>query len=301
MFGLATDDESGQPSAAEIKIARKNSVGLEFIAHYPKALALTQEENSRLVAFRDAMQETSKLLASHEIPHIYIKFRKLYRYYDSNVDVIVTKEKWQSAIAALQADGYLGHVMFKEPDKIMFSRLGQSVSVHLHPGVTWNGVPYLDEDVLWRDASPSPDGAWLELSENYDLLINLAHNVFENYEISIGDMLYFRRFLRGRSIDEERLRAVAAENGWHAGLLHVLSQVKTLVRAWDLAEQSGHIPSFLLAYPYGIPVLSLARAFAERVAHNVASRHFRRALREVYAYPAFYALMRRHDILPLSR
>ena len=107
------------------------------------------EETARSQAFRRAMQETSSLLAAHHVPHIYIKFRKLYQYYDSNVDVIVARKQWQAAIAALESEGYAGHVMFKEPDKIMFSCRGARVSVHLHPGVTWNGVPYFSEDELW--------------------------------------------------------------------------------------------------------------------------------------------------------
>lgn len=301
MLQSDAEDLSIQPGAAEMKLARKNAVGLEFISHFPSSIALIEEEQSRLAAFRRTMQQTSSLLADHDIPHIYIKFRKLYHYYDSNVDVIVAMADWRSAVAALQAEGYNGNVMFKEPDKIMFSRAGQSVSVHLHPGVTWNGVPYFDIDDLWSHSYPSSDGPWRELTDDYDYLINLAHNVFENYEISLGDMLYFRRFLRGNSLDEKRLESVATVNGWRRGFQQIHAQVKNLTTAWDQAERDGHLPQPLLSYPYDIPFTSLVGSFGERIAHNVFSNRYKLALREVYAYPSFYLLNRRHDLKFLSR
>jgi hypothetical protein len=301
MSGESVEGLCGEPSATEMKLARKQSVGLEFVSHYPAARAPLEEETGRQVAFRRAMHETSVLLASCGIPHIYIKFRKLYRYYDSNVDVIVAHEHWQPAIAALEAEGYAGHVMFKEPDKIMFSRQGAAVSAHLHPGVTWNGVPYFDLGELWSHSSPAAGESWLELSDEYDYLINLAHNVFENYEISLGDMLYFRNFLREHSLDTSRLEAVAAANGWRLGFRQLQAQVVALVEAWERTLQTGQVPPSLLAYPYRISMPALARAFGERIASNVAARRLRLALREAYAYPAFYVLKRRHDLPFLAR
>ncbi len=191
--------------------------------------------------------------------------------------------------------------MFKEPDKIMFSRAGSPVSVHLHPGVTWNGVSYFGEDELWSHACPSAEGAWLEMTGEYDYLINLAHNVFENYEISLGDMLYFRRFLQKNSLEVHRLEAVAAANGWRLGFRQMQAQVNALDKAWDEAIRTGAIPASLLTYPYRISGPALARAFCERIARNVGQRNFRPALREAYAYPAFYALKRRHDLPFLAR
>lgn len=305
MLGLPVDTPTAQPGAVEVKLARKNSVGLEFASHYPAASDLLGEEQGRFDAFQQAMLDTSALLAARGIPHIYIKFRKLYRYYDSNVDVVVRREQWQAAIAALEAAGYSGNVMFKEPDKIMFSRSGSTVSIHLHPGVTWNGVPYFGEDELWSHAFPSAEGAWLEMTGEYDYLINLAHNVFENYEISLGDMLYFRRFLQKNSLEVHKLEAVAAANGWRLGFRQLQAQVAALVKAWDEASneavQTGTLPASLLAYPYQISGPALARAFWERIARNVGGGKIRPALREAYAYPAFYALKRRHDLPFLSR
>lgn len=295
MCAGATQRCPGLPSALEIKIARKNALGLEFIAHYPDATALLEQEQQRSDAFRRVMRETSQLLQDHGFEHICIKFRKLYRYYDSNVDVVVDPRQWRQSVELLQHQGYTPHVMFKEPDKIMFDK-PEAVSVHLHPGVTWNGVPYFDQPSLWRRSTRSADGPWLELAPEDDVLVNLAHNLFENYEVSLGDALYFKRLMETYAFDPEDLERIAAANGWRYGFQQAYRQMRTLVSAWTHVEPTGALPANLLDYPYQIQMPVLARTFSQRIASNLSGLRLRTALREVYAYPAFYALKRRHDL-----
>jgi len=302
MFGMPTEEIPGSPGTQELKIARKNNLGLEFVIHFSGAPELAKQEMQRLEDFQNTMQNMTALFACHHIEHIWIKFRKLYLYYDSNVDVIVPQNQWGVAIQLLQNEGYHGHIMFKEPDKLMFSKSGSKVSIHLHPGVTWNGVPYFSAQELWQNSQLSslyPGGR--ELTDQYDFLVNLAHNVFENYEISLGDALYFKRFLRSRNVDYGELEKIASKNGWRYGFRKIYAQVLTLVKNWEVAERTQSIPENLLAYPYRIPAPILGKAFCERIASNLTEKHYRAALREIYAYPAFYALNRRHALEIFSR
>ena len=298
MCGFGSEIRSTtQPNDLEMKVARKNSVGLEFITHYPVATEFLKQERERYDAFTGLMQEISALLGSNQIEHMFIKFRKLYQYYDSNIDVIVNNRQWDQTIALLRSEGFSGHVMFKEPDKIMFSKPDLPVSVHLHPGVTWNGVPYFDHQSLWRHSTRSTDGPWLELDKEYDFLVNLAHNVFENYDVILGDVLYFKRFMESYSFDPFELERIASENGWRYGFQQAYAQIRLLVESWADVGRSGNVPTHLLAYPYRISMIVLVRAFGQRIMNNIAGKRFHTALREVYAYPAFYALKRRHDFL----
>jgi hypothetical protein len=290
-----------QPDEREWKVARKNHVGLEWIIHYSSAPELQAQEWERYHRFQIALEETSDLFHKKAIPHIYIKFRKHYHYYDSNVDLLVEREQWRQAIALLEEDGYSGHVMFKEPDKIMFSKSERTVSVHLHPGVTWNGVRYFDAQDLWENSRPSTEYPAQEMNESYDFLINLAHNIFENYEISLGDILYFQRHLQSFPLDFGQMEEVAARNGWRYGYQQSLAQVIQIIKAWDEAKESGKIPATLLDFPYPIGLPVLVGAFSERISNNLAGRRFGPALREVYAYPSFYALKRRHELPILNR
>ena len=112
----------------------------------------------------------------------------------------------------------------------------------------------------------------------------------------ILDIAYIRN-----SLETGILEAIAAANGWRLGFQQLQGQVNALVRAWDDAAETGVLPLSLLDYPYHISMPMLARAFGERIARNIVGRRFRPALREAYAYPAFYALKRRHDLPFLSR
>lgn len=300
MFGAAAA-ERAELDPREVNLARKNSLGLEFAAYYPGAVSDYREEQFRYEQYQHVLLQTSSLLEHHQIPHLYIKFRKLYGYYDSNVDVVVPGVDWRRTIEILQGEGYSGHVMFKEPDKIMFSKPGQLISIHLHPGVTWNGVPYFSEVELWQHSRPAADCAAYELSPEYDFMVNLAHDVFENYEFSLGDTLYFSRCMEMQPLDPGPLKAIASSNGWGHAFDEVYLHLRELLKGWEDARRTREIPAKLLGYPYAIPLPMLARAFWERIRYHLQRREIKRALREVYAYPAFYALKRRHDLPFLSR
>ena len=292
--------QPGQPPELELDIARKNAVGLEYAARFPEAIDVLRAERDRAEQFVHTMHATSDLLNRNDIHHIYIKYRKLYQYYDSNADVVVPRGRWSDTVQLLEGEGYTPHVMFKEPDKIMFDKPGH-VSVHLHPGVTWNGVSYFSTESLWDESLESTDGPWRELCRKHDFLVNLAHNIFENYVISLGDVLYFRRFMEAGPVDSAEAEQVAVENGWGFGFRRGYAQVLALVGAWADVDRSGMPPRWLIEFPYRIPLSMLAPTYGQRLVHQVARKEYHDAAREVYAYPTFYALKRRHDLPWLKR
>jgi hypothetical protein len=278
-----------------LRLARANGVGLEFARHLPDG-PIRQEEEARGARFRTRVLEASALLGAARIEHIIFKCDRHYVYYDSNVDVIVRPGDWPHARRALQVAGYRGNVMFKEPDKVMFSRPGDPTSVHLHAGVTWNGVPYFDDDALWRRSVRDPLLPERRRLDGQDeLAVNLAHNLFENYEVSLGDALYFRRALAAApALDDLEIHARC--NGWLGGLGAALAHAHSLAEDWATSERTGHVTPRLANFPYRLPRSTLAQAYSERITANVRARHLRRAAREAYAYPTFYALWWRHDL-----
>jgi putative nucleotidyltransferase-like protein len=296
VMGRTVPNLPDSPTQREMTIARKNSVGLEYADHFPTAAAILAVENDRLTGFLDALEETSESFQAAKIPHILIKHRRRYRYYDSNVDVVVSHDDWNRAIELLHSRGYAGNVMFKEPDKIMFDHPAKRISVHLHPGVTWNGVPYISTEFLWSNAQPQGNGFRRELSDEFEFLVSVGHLLFENYEITLGDLLSFSRDLQTGTIDIARLSGIARANRWEWGFRQVFEQVTTLVENWNTTTDAAAVPGHLLSFPYQIPPAVLARTYSRRIVSNAHDGHWRRALREIYAYPAFYALKRRHDL-----
>ena len=279
-----------------LELARANGVGLELARYLPDGPAL-REAPARGARVRRRIEEASALLGAEGIEHIVFKCERHYRYYASNVVVIVRPADRPRALHALYTAGYRGNVMFKEPDKVMLSLPGDPTSVHLHVGVTWNGVPYFDDDALWRRSTADPllPGRF-RLDGDDELAVNLAHNLFENYEVSLGDALYFRRAL-GTAPGPTGLDLHARPNGWLGGLGAALEHARSLAEAWASAEQTGLVAPRLVDFPYRLPRATLARAYGERINANLRAGHLRRAAREVYAYPTFYALWWRHDLL----
>lgn len=295
MFERFAQQGRGVPSAVEQDLAMENAVSLVFASRFPDAVDLLAEEQRKAKQFRDTLHATAALLDRHGIDHIYIKFRKLYPYHDSNADVIVPAERWEQAVRLFKNAGYSPYIMFKEPDKVMFDKPGE-VSVHLHPGVTWNGVSYFDTATLWSESIASTEGPWRELAPLHDFLVNLAHNLFENYEVTLGEVLFFRQFLRTWSIDLDEAERIAADQGWDHGFRRAYGQMASLLDAWSDADRTGVVPGWLLNYPYRMPVSFLAPSYGQRIVHQLRRGDYRTAGREIYAYPAFYALKRRHDL-----
>jgi hypothetical protein len=301
VMGLLVPNAVDSPTEREMSVARKNGVGFEYADHFPNAAAILAGEQDRLAGFLDSLEETSESLQAAEVPHILIKHRRRYRYYDSNVDVVVSRGDWNRVVKLLQARGYAGNVMFKEPDKIMFEHPAKRISVHLHPGVTWNGVPYISTECLWRNSHPQGNEFRRELSDEFEFLVNVGHVLFENYEITLGDVFSFSRDLQKRAIDSAKLSCIASANRWRWGFEQVFEQVESLAHNWGATTDKAAVPNQLLNYPYQIPPAVLARAYSRRIVGNVRDGYLRRALREVYAYPTFYALKRRHDLPALRR
>jgi hypothetical protein len=301
VMGIRVPNALELPTQLEMSVARKNGVGLEYASHFPNAAAILTEEKGWLADFLGTLEETSESFQAAEIPHILIKHKRQYRYYDSNVDVVVSRCDWNRAVQLLHSCGYSGNVMFKEPDKIMFDRPAKRISVHLHPGVTWNGVPYVSTESLWSNSRAHGNGFRRELSDEFELLVNVGHILFENYEVTLGELLYCSRDLQEREIDVGRLACIARANNWGWGFQQLFDQVKSLANNWNIAAGAAVVPRQLLNYPYQLSPTVLARTYARRIVNNARDGHLRRALREVYAYPTFYALKRRHDLPGLRR
>lgn len=301
VFGMLVPNPLESPTQLEMSFARKNSVGFEYADHFPNALAILADENDRFADFLNALEETSESFQAAKIPHIMIKHRRRYRYYDSNVDVVVSHNDWNRATDLLHSRGYSGNVMFKEPDKMMFDHPDKRTSVHLHPGVTWNGVPYVSTECLWSNSHPQGNRFRRELSDEFEFLVSVGHVLFENYEITLGDLLSFSRDLQTSNMNVARLSGIARASHWEWGFEQVFEQMATLMDHWNITTDVAAVPDDLLGYPYQIPPAVLARTYSRRIVSNARGGYWRRALREVYAYPAFYALKRRHDLPWLRR
>lgn len=146
-------------------------------------------------------------------------------YTSDNVDILVHPHHIEEARRVLLGLDYIELRNAEEPAKWLFRRFraGRSVSaIHLHARVGWE-EGFMLEPHLWKRAGPSADDpmTWVPGPEDA-VLINLAHGLIENKDISLHDLLKVRYALRGGPIDWDYMDRVARERGWllclHLGL-----------------------------------------------------------------------------------
>ena len=146
-------------------------------------------------------------------------------YTSDNVDILVQPYHIEEARRVLLGLDYIELRNAEEPDKWLYRRFraGRSVSaIHLHARVGWAEGFMLEPD-LWKRARQSVDDpmTWVPGPEDA-VLINLAHGLIENKDLSLHDLLKVRYALRRGPIDWDYMDRVARERGWllclHLGL-----------------------------------------------------------------------------------
>lgn len=278
----------GQNKGGDQRLAERNQV--DFV------LAGTGEYRQD---FWRSVAELDQLLTRPRASHLFIKTVRAYPFADSNIDVVCETEKdWQRAFALAIEQGRRATYSYHEPDKVMFrlARDGREIKPawHLHRTVSWNGVPYLENaelftqrrQVEYADTSlPVPDAA-------HAIAINAGHALFENFVIPLGE-LYDTVELSREVSDWNPLFAAARRQGWEAGLRGYLELVRTAAERLDFPHAipvNGGVAPMALRFPLTIPISLQLKSFFSRIGHNVRRRHWRIALRELYAYPLFYVI-----------
>lgn len=169
------------------------------------------------IAFRNywyTVGQLQTLLSSIGMTPIFLKSRRNYPFYDSNVDVLIRREHWNTVVAVLQAEGWAlpsklqqckQRLIERSKLKLPSCRAGL-VAVHLYGAITWryqsdigilpmhDGTTKLVELVRLSDACQSicehSDIEVLMPTPVADLIIHSAHVVYENYRITLGEALY---------------------------------------------------------------------------------------------------------------
>jgi len=186
------------------------------------------------------------------IKPVILKSRRNYPFYDSNVDILISKEQWPIVISALESAHWRlpsKPVQFKqnmiERSKLKLPcRNEEFMPAHLYGAVTWryqSDVGFLPmptednkflEHVQLAHLCPDlPEVCGIEVimpTPAADILIHAAQTVYENYRLFLGEALYFDYLWKNVPTEEiEVIDQLANRNG--ASL--TLELVKNLVEA----------------------------------------------------------------------
>lgn len=200
-----------------------------------------------------------------------------------NVDDLVPADMIPTARSVLRDLGYVELRNLEEPHKFFFKRFhdGQQVAAHhLHEHIGW-AVSFVDERLVLQRARPAPDDTGLLIPHPEDaFLITIAHALYENKSIKLGDVAKVRHCLRSGELDWEHMRELTQRKGWLDGfnvLVALLNRLDSLlygamlfpdsvVQRAEQALSNGHrnyIES-LFSRPLSMP-LTVSFAFSKQL------------------------------------
>jgi len=202
--------------------------GVHALLDSPEFVAVVTDDRDRYRGPHAEYVEVASIWSRAGIPCICFKSAGIapsFPYTSDNVDLLVHPHHIDEARRVLLGLHYIELRNAEEPDKWLFRRFraGESVSaIHLHARVGWDEGFMLEPD-LWKHTRQSADDpmTWVPGPEDA-VLINLAHGLIENKNLSLHDLLKVRYILRGGPINWDSIDRVARERGWllclHLGL-----------------------------------------------------------------------------------
>lgn len=250
-----------------------------------------------------------KILSENNIQPVFLKSRRNYIFYDSNVDILISRKDWSKTIAILNRDQWrvpslpikIKQNLIERSKLKLQARTSTMVPAHLYGAVSWryqSDIGFLPgkteaehflELVPISDLCPGvadiPSVEIVMTTPAADLLIHSAQTVFENYQIFLGEVVFIKDLWS--RLPEEELEAIidlACRYGGDAAmeLVHVhIENALTQPEAWNPKH-----------WPQQLTYRGLARAWISR-AKNVQERTSRiRGLEELMGYALFCLLYR---------
>jgi len=200
----------------------------EFFGTFPRVKKLYESVNARGSIYLREFNATKDELVGEGVEYILIKSDGTFPYESDNLDVLIRPKDFVETIRVLVRKGYNEVSPVREPHKFLFEKLsdlGESVKVHVHTRVEWEGVEFLNLEKLWERhkmyiqdsmviSAPSP--------EDY-ILIATAHLFFEDHNVKLRDLIRISLRLESQRIDWDYILDHVRQLHWsHAFYLVML-------------------------------------------------------------------------------
>jgi len=146
---------------------------------------------------------------------------------DNDIDIVVIdKDQYKDAKNILKSNNWFiknNKSKLRERDKDFFKNDKHSFLIHLHQFFSWNTVPYLDSEQVWRRRRKVKGMVCPSVED--ELLIIAAHSLFENQFIKPEEVLYGRNLLKNK-INLGYIKRSAKHLNWEKGLKMILSKLR---------------------------------------------------------------------------
>lgn len=265
-------DPDPKPLSAALRLAQRNEIDGPFVrayaTHLPRALARL---NAAVSGYRSNLATACRLLETAGVEPVLIKASPWDDLTYSNFDLVVGNDGWARAVAALSpwVVRTSRYPLERATKMLLYPPAGPAV--HLHRAIAWFDVPAVTTDAVRARASKVAGSPCLLPHPVDAVRIQLAHAVFQNQSLSLGELRAIRDLLRPEVLGPAR--ALAAREGWSRGFDDAAT---TSLRAVDRLDD---LDPFRLPVPLS-PLGELV-AGLEHAAHLARSGRSFDALREL--------------------
>ena len=179
--------------------------------------------------------EVMNKISSNHIDMIFIKSFSEIPFDSHNYDILFRKEQVQITQEILEDLGFKEMKHLNEPFKRFFRRVDSDlvVSIHVHTGIAWEGVRFVDSDDVWlRYRKLNIQNVELGFpSSEHAILITAAHAFFENRCLKLCDLINIAEVLNNNSVDWSYLADWTILDHW-------FEPFYTFLRMFNCAYQS---------------------------------------------------------------
>ncbi|MBM3252992.1 MAG: hypothetical protein FJZ16_01910 [Candidatus Omnitrophica bacterium] len=254
----------GLGSAGE-EIAIRNQIDLLLIRDL-KWESLSVRLRERHLGFNKYISTIvyiASILNSLDIQFIFIKLFRNYPFLDSNIDILIPHEKWGCVFELLKRDGWTLPNLFGvlkqnliEKGKIkLYSKRKKYLPLHFYETGSWRGFEYLPLKVIYNNSISLKDyGVEIKIpNKEMEFLISTAHAVFENYELTLGELYYLNEIKNTTIISNN----IAQKQRW----------IKALRLVLDIVEEFSQMDVEQILktrWPLLLPIEKLRKCWIER-------------------------------------
>jgi hypothetical protein len=253
--------ENEVPHFFAIKLLNEKEFDLEAAVYLQR---LKEEWERWFYSFKRTVTFLDAALEKQGLPYLLIKTYRCYPWLTHDVDILVMDFK--SALKKLKDYGLYVH--FTEKNQAMCVRR-DLIPIGLHGKISWSGVTCLEEKFLWDNFRrvrieeieiniPSVEG---------DIATYLAHIIFEQHRITLGELLYTYKF--SSKVKWDLLWEQASNNCWLKSFKALIGILNGFHK--ELYDEPSPIWKYIpltskvnLILPYWYPLGELIRPFLEK-------------------------------------
>jgi hypothetical protein len=305
--GQRTTDTEISAKAKQIafEMSKKNKV---FLSFYEKSLGLSIDLPSdahslasqiymRREAQKEAIRETKAVADSLAEEFMVIKTFKPFAYIGDDIDILMRDKKDVGVLArALRARGYF--VRKVGTPEITLRKFINEIPVDLdvHDKLAAGPVQYVSVSEVWRNGVKLRIGDMelLAPTQEYELLITVAHSVLKESRMSLADMCHY--LIVSGNFPQGFLDKAASRNGLTISLRVFAYVVNHFLNNFGLGtsvdEDGGligpvrsRIVSSAYRLPYAYPPEALVYAHLDKFRHEVTGRGVR-AIPDYFRIPS---------------